>query len=250
MKVIGSDGLERDFYSEVSKHAGYLRQSAFARQLAIYEIYKRTIHLPGSVAEFGVWRGANFFWLARLIETFHGAQYEPSQMSQRHLYGFEVFSGFVEITSKDNASIAHKDRKTGGLATNGEALKATLEHFRQDSRICDRVHLVEGDVSETFSKFISENAGVRFCLVFLDMDVYKPTKAVLDILLKVMVPNGIVVFDEYAQPEWPGETIAADEFVRRNGLALESIPWAFAPTAFCTVTPEILRRFFESSNEP
>jgi 3-O-methyltransferase len=235
MKIIDDNGLELDFYAEISKHAGYLRQSAFARQLALYELYKRTVSLPGSVAEFGVWRGATFFWLARLIETFNGAQYEPTQMSQRHLYGFECFQGFSEISEEDETETLHSERKVGGLATDREQFFSILGKFSNDSRISDRLHIVEGDVSETFSKFIDESPGVRFSFVLLDMDVFKPTQAVLERILEVMVPNGLIIFDEYGQPEWPGETQAVDNFIRQHSLSLESIPWAFAPSAFCVV---------------
>ena len=234
-----------DFFTEVTKFSAYMRQSEFARLLAIYEIYKETLNLPGGLAEFGIWKGSTFFFLARLIETFHGAQHERLPISQRHLYGFEIFDGFAEISQEDLSLMPHDQRRVGGLATNRDVFMHTFEHFKKVSRIADRVHLVEGDVSETFPRFNAEQKGVKFAFVLLDMDVYKPTKAVLEHILDHMVPNGIIVFDEYSQPEWPGETVAADEFVGRYGLTLASIPWAFGPTAYCRVTSEVLMRWFE-----
>lgn len=244
-----SQGENIDFFTEVTKFSAYMRQSEFARLMALYELYGKTMGLPGSLAEFGIWKGSTFFFLARLIETFHAAQHERLPISQRHLYGFERFGGFAEISEEDLSSTPHDQRRVGGLATNRDVFIHTFEHFKKVSRIAERVHLVEGDVSETFPRFNAEKKGVKFAFVLLDMDVYKPTKAVLDHILDHMVPNGIIVFDEYAQPEWPGETLAADEFIGRWRLELESIPWAFGPTAYCRVTPEVLMRWNREKRE-
>lgn len=68
MKIYNDSGEELDFYSEMSKYSGYLRKSYLSRHLGIFELYKRTIELPGSIAEFGIYNGSTFFLLARLIE--------------------------------------------------------------------------------------------------------------------------------------------------------------------------------------
>ena len=48
--------------NEMSKYSGFLRTSHISRHLAIYELYKKTINLPGSVAEFGIYNGSTFFF--------------------------------------------------------------------------------------------------------------------------------------------------------------------------------------------
>ena len=61
MRLVDDDGAERDFFFEVSKYSAFLWRSHLERHLAIYELYKKTQELPGSVAEFGVYNGSNSF---------------------------------------------------------------------------------------------------------------------------------------------------------------------------------------------
>jgi len=124
----------------------------------------------------------------------------------------------------------------GGLKGNRDSFFEVLNNFKKESAISKRMHVIEGDIQETFDPFLKKYSWVklRFCL--MDLDLYQPTKVVLDKLFDIMVPGGIIVFDEYGLPEWQGETIAVDEFVKRHNLVLHSIPWTFAPSAYCTIT--------------
>ena len=60
-------------------------------------------------------------------------------------------------------------------------------------------------------------------------------KAVLDNIYDRMVPGGIIAFDEYSIPEWPGETKAVDEFIKKYKLKLHSLPWTFSPSAYTII---------------
>jgi hypothetical protein len=236
MELIDNEGKKRDFFFEVSKYSAHLWKSHLERHLAIYELYQKTKELPGSIAEFGVYNGSTFYFLARLIEIFHGTQYDKFGTSSHHLYGFDTFEGIVKLHPEDhpdNPKVPHN--KLGGFSQSKEMFFKDFEDFKNNTTIPKRVHLIEGDVSLTFPKFLKENPGVRFRLVLLDMDLYEPTKVVLDSILDFMVPGGIIVFDEYGFQEWPGETKAADEFIREHGLKLKAISHAFAPAAYTII---------------
>lgn len=224
-------GRERDFFFEMQKHSCHLRQAFFARQLGIAELYRRTVDLPGSVAEFGVRNGANFFFLARLIETFNGAQRHDG-IAARHLFGFDTFSGFPSVAPQDQAETAWHDMGVGGVPTDREVFFDDLARFTAESPIGNRLHVVEGDVLETLPAFRARWPGIRFSLLYLDLDLYEPTRCVLEQLWDCVVPGGIVVFDEYALPEFPGETQAVDEFLAGRGQPLQTLPWCYCPTAF------------------
>ena len=51
MKLIDDEGVERDFFFEVSKYSAFLWKSHIERHLALYDLYKLTYELPGSVPE-------------------------------------------------------------------------------------------------------------------------------------------------------------------------------------------------------
>lgn len=236
MKIIDDTGIERDFFFEMSKYAGHLFKSHLERHLAIYELYKKTIELPGSVAEFGLYNGSTFFFLARLIEIFNRASIEIHESSSHHLYGFDTFEGIVNLSEADNSEVQTPQKRIGGFKQENNFFLKDLAHFKETNcSIAKRLHIVKGDATTSFPDFISKNPGVRFRFVILDMDIFEPTNAVLNSVIDYMVPGGIIAFDEYGFPEWPGETIAADQFIRKNHLKLKAIPWACAPAAYCVV---------------
>jgi hypothetical protein len=235
-KILNDQGTELDFFNEISKYAGFLRGSHISRHLALYELYKKTMELPGSVGEFGVYNGSSFFFLARLIEIFHSPQHETHHSSTRHLFGFERFDGFKEISSEDRTEFKEPNvKKPGGLKSDRESFFTVLDFFRKESAIRDRLHIIDGDIVDTFPTFLKEFQGVRFCYCLLDFDLYEPSKIVLDELYEKMVKGGIIIFDEYGFPDWPGETLAVDEFIKRYKLKLRSTPWTFAPSAYCII---------------
>ena len=110
-----------------------------------------------------------------------------------------------------------------------------FEAFKSNTTIPERLHIIEGDACATFPRFVEENPGVRFRLVLMDFDLYEPTNVVLESLGRLMIPGGIIAFDEYAFPEWPGETKAVDLFIKKHGLRLKAIPHTFAPSAYTII---------------
>jgi len=231
MKLIDKDGVDRDFYFEMQKHSMHLFSHFTARQLAVYELYKKTIELPGSVLEFGVRNGANFFFLARLIEIFNSAQRHDG-VAARHLFGFDTFSGFPNISEQDQSPRAWAEMEVGGVASNYELFKRDFDTFIKQTSLTERLHIVRGDVLETLDEFLREWSGLRYSLVYLDMDLYEPTKLCLERLWDSIVPGGIVVLDEYGLPEFPGETKAVDEFIKDKNIPLGSFSWCFTPSAY------------------
>jgi len=236
MRITDENGVDRDFFFEVSKYSGYLWRSHIERHLAIYELYRKTCELPGSVAEFGVFNGSTYFLLARLIEIFNRTSFEKYGSCAHHLYGFDTFEGIVELHTRDETVLDASQRKVGGFAQDSARFLSDLERFKAaNTHLRERLHAVKGDVAETFPTFLTDNPGVRFRFVLMDMDIFKPTDVVLQSIRDYMVPGGIICFDEYGFPEWPGETAAVDDFIRKHNLKLQSIPWAFAPSAYCVV---------------
>ena len=48
------------------------------------------------------------------------------------------------------------------------------------------------------------------------MDLYEPTASGLRRLWKNLLPNGVIVFDDFNSTQFPGVTEAVREFVRNN----------------------------------
>ena len=61
-------------------------------------------------------------------------------------------------------------------------------------------------------------------MAIFDMDVYKPTKDVLEAILPRLIKGSVLVFDELNCPHFPGETIALIEVLGLKNLKLHRNP--------------------------
>ena len=85
--------------------------------------------------------------------------------------------------------------------------------------------LIRGDAAETIPKFIADNPHLVISLLFLDFDLYEPTKAALQHFLPRMPKGAVIAFDELDNPIWPGETQALLDIVGINKLELRRFEW-------------------------
>ena len=77
----------------------------------------------------------------------------------------------------------------------------------------NRLKLIKGDACDTCVTFKNENPGTRIKLLYLDMDLDKPTFTVLINLWSLIVKHGIVVLDEYGYHKWD-ESNGVDRFLK------------------------------------
>ena len=57
------------------------------------------------------------------------------------------------------------------------------------------------------------------------MDVYQPTRDVLEAIKSRLFKGSILVFDEFSCSSWPGETLALDEILGISNLHFEHFPY-------------------------
>lgn len=182
-----------------------------SRMLFNYELVKRVLTVPGHIAEFGCWNGANLSYIAKLMKIF-----EPH--SSRMVYGFDSFKGLTEFDQKDGeASRLHSDYAGS---------KKRLEDFLEMFDLSDSVYLIEGLIENTLPKFLKENQAAMFSLIFCDTDLYQSTKDIIYLLHERIVPSGIIAFDEWNYERFPGETIAFREFLKEFSDYYEILPVA------------------------
>lgn len=212
----------------------YTKRILMTRFLAHFELFKMTMDLPGSIVELGVSRGVSFFSFHKFLEIFL-----PTDTSKK-VYGFDSFEGLNNFHEHDGqtAHDATNDKKVGGWSAEnveGEIFDLCAL-FNQDNILArERSRLIKGRIEDTLEKFLEETPGLRINLLHLDMDLYRPTYFALEHLWDLVVPGGVVVFDEYALPPWGGEAKAFDEFVaqRKLKVKLKKFSWCLTPTAYC-----------------
>ncbi|MCA9232635.1 MAG: class I SAM-dependent methyltransferase [Planctomycetales bacterium] len=203
----------------------YVRRQHLKRFLAHYEIFKMALPVKGSVIECGVFRGFGLMSWAKLSTIL-----EPENFTRR-IYGFDTFSGFPSIADKDENVVASEVvalPHTGDLASNSKnELEALIEQYDKDRFLghMDKAHLIEGDACETIPQFVEEHPHLVVSLLFLDFDLYEPTKMALEQFVPRMPKGSILAFDELDNPIWPGETQALIDTLGINNVQIERLPW-------------------------
>ena len=82
--------------------------------------------------------------------------------------------------------------------------------------------LVKGDASKTIFKYLKDNPHTVIGMAIFDMDVYSPTKKVLEAIKPRLYKGSILVFDELNFRPFPGETLAVMESIGLNNLKFNS----------------------------
>ena len=93
-------------------------------------------------------------------------------------------------------------------------INKAISHIKQ-------IEFVKGDACITIPNYIKKNKHLIISLLYLDFDLYEPTKVALENLIPLIPKGGIVVFDELNDSRWPGETQALKEYIKLNKLNLK-----------------------------
>jgi hypothetical protein len=89
----------------------------------------------------------------------------------------------------------------------------------------EKVEIIKGDINKSLPKYLRENEHLVVSLLYLDLDVYKPTKNTICKLLYRMPKGSIIVFDELNIKPWPGETLAVVDTIGIDNLRIQRFPW-------------------------
>jgi hypothetical protein len=191
--------------------------------LSRYELFKKTLDVPGSIVECGVFKGSGWFYWLKLLSIF-----APGE--RKFVYGFDTFSGFSENLldyEKKSAKSFVDEANFKGINPEDLLSYATDCGFNNG-------RLISGEVTDTIPKFVKSNQGIRFSLVNLDFDTYAGTKVVLEELAPLISPGGIIILDEYGKEGW-GESDAVDDYVHKLGLEIKSVRYSSQPSAYIQI---------------
>lgn len=201
-----------------------------SRFIETYEYWKLIQNVPGSIIECGAGSGQFMMAMAHFSSIF-----EPHHYT-RKIIGFDTFEGFPEINLKDKTSKAHHMKKGGLNFSSYSYLKKIKEFYDQNRMIgnINKIDFVKGDISITLKKYLKDNPALVVALLHLDLDLYKPTKDSIKMLLELMPKGSVIVFDEINHSDYPGETIAIKEVLGLNNLRLKrTFPASMA--AYCVI---------------
>ena len=148
---------------------------AFYKLLKCFEIVNEVKNVKGAIIEFGVWNGNNLISIKKII-------------------GYDNFQG-MERKNKKNSFI-------GDI----RLVKYIIKFFKLDN-----VKIIKDDMMLLKRNLVKIP---KLSLIYIDCDIYKTTKNVLELLPKKLNKGGIIVFDEATFKG--GEGKAANEFFKKN----------------------------------
>jgi hypothetical protein len=185
----------------------YVRRQSLARFLVRYELFKLQMPIKGSIIECGVHYGGGLMAWAKL-----SADLEPYALD-RLVIGIDTFEGFPSVDDKDLSGKENAESKVGGFNPDYDVyaeMKDVIDQYDQNRFLNQfkKVQLVKGDAVVTIPQLIKDQPHLLISLLFLDFDLYEPTRVALQQFLPRMSKGAILAFDEINNPWWPGETQA------------------------------------------
>jgi hypothetical protein len=186
--------------------------------LSRIELFKMVQDIPGAIIECGVYKGNSLMLYMQLSMIL-----EPYAIN-RSIVGFDTFSGFTSIDkAEDPNDINEKMFSDTDVSLIEEMIEAN-DLVRPVNRI-PRCELVKGDIVKTAPEFVKTRPDLVVAMLILDTDLYAPTKTALETFLPYMPKGAIVVLDEVAYRNFPGETSALRECVDLNKIELKRLPF-------------------------
>ena len=186
------------------------------RRLFHYEMFMKTISISGNIVECGVAGGETLALFKNLQKEFN---------CSRKIWGFDSFEGFSSPNSKDGSffsSSYENYNKKYSKFTLGWVKQNLIDLGAQNSNDND-ISLIKGWIPDSFEYY----DGSPVSLLNIDVDIYEPTKAVLEFFWPLLQDNAIVLLDDYGfgkdpkkAKKWPGAKIAVDEFCKEKNISV------------------------------
>lgn len=210
-------------YNKIQNIAKYIRRQDLARLLVKNELFKLQQNVNGSIIECGSYLGGGLMAFAQF-----SAIYEPYNHT-RKIIGFDTFKGFPSVHKKDIKTGKKKFLQKGHLSTSKNIEKEidkSIKLFDENRPIghIKKVELIVGDAVKEIPRYVKKNPHLVVSLLYLDFDLYEPTKIAIENFIPRMPKAAVLAFDELNTESCPGETIALLETVGINKLTIKRFP--------------------------
>lgn len=188
----------------------------FSKIISHLEFFKQTSTVRGEIVEFGIFKGNSFFRWIKFRDLLE-------QTGSRKVIGFDIFgdfpeAGFEEDKQKRDAFVAETN---GGKSISLEEINELLTK----QGLNKNVEIVKGDILKTLDEYLINNPHLKISLLHIDVDLYEPTKHVLEKLYDKVTKGGIIIFDDYGA--FAGTNKAVDDFFK-GSAEIKKLPYSNA----------------------
>jgi hypothetical protein len=175
--------------------------SRFSKFITHLEFFKQTSTVRGEIVEFGIFKGNSFFRWIKFRDLLE-------QTSSRKVIGFDIFGDFPEASYEED-----KAKRDAFIAETNGGKSISLEEINELLNIQGlhkNVDIIQGDILVTLEKYLDENPHLKISLLHIDVDLYEPTKHILEKLYEKVTKGGVIIFDDYGA--FAGTNKAVDDF--------------------------------------
>ena len=175
-------------------------------------------NIPGAIIECGVYRGGSVAaMLYRLLELGDNT---------REIYLYDTYTGMSEPSEEDakiggthEKTFEKYERVTDEHITNWcyGPLGIVQQVINRTNYPPHKVTYIKGMVEDT----LPNNTINEIAILRLDTDFYESTKAELKHLYPKVVPNGVIILDDYGV--WQGARKAVDEYFNAHEITVDLI---------------------------
>jgi hypothetical protein len=196
----------------------FVPRQSIATFIARQYLFDLVKNVHGHIVECGVFRGSGLFTWGQLSVI-----HEPYNHTRR-IVGFDSFSGFSGLSQEDGDTSDLPYKQVGGLSCNPiHEIERSIQAYDKNRFISQipRIELVEGDATLTIRDYIDRNKHLIVALLYLDFDVYEPTRIAIENFWPRMPLGSVIAFDELNQKQWPGETQALMDTLGAGSLEIK-----------------------------
>lgn len=188
--------------------------SRFSKFISHLEFFKQTATVRGEIVEFGIFKGNSFFRWIKFRDLLE-------QTNSRKVIGFDVFGDFPEAQFEGDKVTrdAFVAETKGGKSISFEEINELLEQ----QGLKRNVEIVKGDILQTLDQYLEKNPHLKISLLHIDVDLYEPTKHILERLFDKVTKGGIIIFDDYGA--FAGANKAIDDFFDQK-VEIKKLPFA------------------------
>ena len=188
----------------------------FSKFITHLELFKRTQEVRGEIVEFGIFKGNSFFRWIKFRDLLE-------QTFSRKIIGFDIFGDFPEAQFEED-----KEKRDAFIAETNGGVSISYEEINDllaKQGLSKNVELIKGDILLTLDEYLLKNPHLKISLLHIDVDLYEPSKHILEKLYDRVTKGGIIIFDDYGA--FAGTNKAVDDFFKDN-TEIKKLPFSHA----------------------
>ena len=160
-----------------------LQASTSGKLIAHYELFKKVAHLNGTIIKCGITAEEGF-------SRFSAFKKIAGKTIEQKMIAFQKLQPLFEEEIDECGTVTLKVK---GAQVSAEQIQETLKK----KGLSEEVDFVPGLVCESIPEYLIENPELKIALLNIDLDDYNGTMTSLEFLYPRLMPQGILIIDNY-----------------------------------------------------